>query len=168
MARHKSSKSVKKMFSNKSPKIQNAWISFSNYFCKQLQQERKNIKRTDAIKLASIAWNSMPIEQKYPWYHSFNRKKIEENIPLSNLSNFKLLDSTYDQFIIEEVSLMSMNQAKVNNSTDEDHSPNSEIPSIANQLTDEEKNENEANETEDDICSKMFDNFINHDMLLIN
>ncbi|GBB85872.1 hypothetical protein RclHR1_12310005 [Rhizophagus clarus] len=187
MGRCKSSKSVKKILANKSPRIQNAWISYSNYFCKQLQGKQK-IKRTDAVKLASIAWNSMPAEQKYPWYHSFNRKKIEENIPFLNLSNFELLESTYDQFIIEDVSLMSMNQTKANNSTEEDHCSNSrieeghcsnseieedhcsniEIPSIASQLIDEGENKNEEIETEDDICSKMFDEFINKNMLLNN
>ncbi|CAB5352280.1 unnamed protein product [Rhizophagus irregularis] len=140
MPRRKSQKSIKKMLSNKSPRIQNPWISYSNYFYKQLRKENQKIKRTDAAKLASVAWKSMSAEQKYPWYHSSNLKKIEG---LLNLSNVKLLESTYDnQFIIEDVSLMSMNQARKNNSTEEDHCLNSMIPSAASQPI---KNKNEEN-----------------------
>ena len=68
MPPHKSSKSIR---------TPNAWILFSNNYY-ELHCKPDRLKRTDAMKLAKIEWDSMSNPQKYPWYHLSNQIKLEQ------------------------------------------------------------------------------------------
>ncbi|CAG8579900.1 13482_t:CDS:2 [Funneliformis mosseae] len=98
----------------------NAWILYSNWFCKNKREAGLMIKKNEAIKLAKIEWEKMETTEKQRWFIKADRIRIIchliPQIDHRNIANTEYVSNFDGPFIIEDLSPTSdMNQLNAKN-----------------------------------------------------
>jgi len=149
---------------SKKHRFPNAWILYSNDFCKTISAGQK-VSRRIMIKQAGINWHSMNLEEKNKWFVQADRNRI---VYWANSNKLDInLNINNSPFIIDDLSPTSdMNRIKgelKENNTEEELIKEPE----ENQEMDDDvflNNHSEIDIDDENAFANMFNECINPDM----